>query len=302
MKRELILAVFTTLQLLTAIPFVLAQTRYPTRVIPYSGEVCPTQSIREQERYNITEEIRTILQNSSIIRAQTPTGGVSIADCGEGQWRQIAFINMTNPNYTCPNGWQLTSYSKRTCGRNLQGSSCESVSFSTAGQEYNKVCGRIVAYQNGATVAFYPYSQNTARTLEDVYVDGISLTHGPPGSRVHIWTFAGGLTEYPSHTLPNELCACDSSSPTVVPGFIGSDYFCESGLNTPWDGQFIFRPGDPIWDGMGCASTSTCCTFNSPPWFTKDLPNPTTDDLEVRLCEEYGTNDTPVELLELYVQ
>ena len=300
MKKTLVV---TALQLLVAVfPCVLAQETvlpYSPTVIPHTGETCPPQSIRDEIRYNITEEIRTLIRNSTIVTTETPTG----AGCGGTGWRQVAFINMTDPSYNCPSGWQLTSYSKRTCGRTRTGSPCESVTFSTAGQQYSKVCGRIIAYQNGATVAFYPYSSNSrSRTLEDVYVDGVSLTHGPAGSREHIWTFAGGLTENPSHGLPNEICACDSASPTVVPDYVGSDYFCESGLNTPWDSRFIFRPDDPIWDGMDCASTSTCCTFNSPPWFVKNLQTSTTDDLEVRICEEFGINDTPIELLELYVQ
>ena len=63
-----------------------------------------------------------------------------------------------------------------------------------------------------------------------------------------------------------------------------------------------FYQDDPLWDGAGCSSLSTCCQFNSPPWFCRALPQPTTDDLEVRICHARGLEDTPVQLVEFYVQ
>ena len=45
-------------------------------------------------------------------------------------------------------------------------------------------------------------------------------------------------------------------------------------------------------------------TFNNPPWFSKQLPSPTTDDIEMRLCVDEATasDDITVEKIELYVQ
>jgi hypothetical protein len=47
-----------------------------------------------------------------------------------------------------------------------------------------------------------------------------------------------------------------------------------------------------------------CCSFNSPPWFCKELPLATTDDIELRMCGNHLAMDeaTPLELVELYVQ
>ena len=69
-----------------------------------------------------------------------------------------------------------------------------------------------------------------------------------------------------------------------VLSFIGNDYFCESGNPGPdrMDGRFF---NDTLWDGLGCESPS-CCELNTPPWFCKTLPAPTTDDIELRSC--YG--------------
>ena len=59
----------------------------------------------------------------------------------------------------------------------------------------------------------------------------------------------------------------------------------------------------PLWDGGGCGPTGGCCESNNPPWFCKTLPQPTTDDIEVRVCgdEVLSNEDILVELIEIYV-
>ena len=89
-----------------------------------------------------------------------------------------------------------------------------------------------------------------------------------------------------------------------VPSFVGNDYFCDTGsdLGNPY--YRTFHPNNPLWDGQGCGSHSTCCTFNTPPWFFKTLSSPVTDNLELRICsdENRSNEDTPLEIIELYVQ
>ena len=99
------------------------------------------------------------------------------------------------------------------------------------------------------------------------------------------------------------LCPCDTSVAIPIPSFVGDDYFCES--SNPEGGTIgILYSDDPLWDGQNCPSSSTCCTFNSPPYFTKQLPTPTTDDIEARICLDQiaGTEDVAIELVELYMQ
>jgi hypothetical protein len=49
---------------------------------------------------------------------------------------------------------------------------------------------------------------------------------------------------------------------------------------------------------------STCCQFNNPPWFTKNLPTLTTDAIELRICTNSRiiAEDVRIELVELYVR
>ena len=58
---------------------------------------------------------------------------------------------------------------------------------------------------------------------------------------------------------------------------------------------------DPLWDGARCGRSSTCCSFNSPPWFMKQLSSSTSDDLELRVCRDQERIDEDVNV-ELYVQ
>ena len=86
---------------------------------------------------------------------------------------------------------------------------------------------------------------------------------------------------------------------------MGQNYFCETGLTQwPGTGGILYPNGDPLWDGQGCGPTSSCCTFNSPPWFNVQLSTLTTDDIEVRSFgdEGIGNEDTPIQLMELYVK
>ena len=145
------------------------------------------------------------------------------------------------------------------------------------------------------------------QTIEGYYADGVSLTHGSPGSRQHIWTFAAGYAENSPSRDPTWACPCADRATAIsrVPSFVGNDYFCQSG-NPNSFATSMFYSNDPLWDGQGCGSSS-CCELSyppgvSPPWFCKQLPQTTTDDIEIRICgERVGDEDTPVELIEIYI-
>ena len=103
---------------------------------------------------------------------------------------------------------------------------------------------------------------------------------------------------------PSDSCPCSSQQAELMPPqFIGENYYCESGNPTDSANDNEFFSNDPLWDGQQCEGT--CCTgTNSPPWFSVQLPAPTTDTIEVSICLNQGTadEDTPIELLGIYVQ
>ena len=131
------------------------------------------------------------------------------------------------------------------------------------------------------------------------------MTYGSP--RQHICSFVGGLDEGLYNNLAAVcFCVTGSTSGTRIPSFVGQNYFFEAGITQYSHETYgtFYPSGDPLWDGWGCGLTSSCCTFNSPPWFNVQLSSPTTDDIEVRICgdEGIGGEDTPVQLIELYVK
>ena len=223
--------------------------------------------------------------------------------CGgiTGGWMQVANIDMSNHAETCPAGLRMLTSPKRLCGINSDGPGCSSAVFSVQGIEYSRVCGKIIGYQQKSPDAFRPYYANRQLTIDDGYVDGVSLTHGR-NPRKHIWTFAAALHEVSAPFYAN--CPCTNVHhhiAAVVPPYVGRDYFCDTASEHHW--ELKFYPDDPLWDGQGCGPLNTCCTFNTPPWFMKQLPSSTTDDIEMRLCSDQPRNDedVAVETIELYV-
>ena len=219
-------------------------------------------------------------------------------------YTRVAFVNMTDSSQQCPGEFMEVSNSiVRACGRQTTTSpGCNSATFSVLGMEYQYVCGRIVGWQIGHPIAFYG-STNRGQGIDGYYVSGISITHGGP-PREHIWSLAGTVSE--THTsAAYQICPCSDTAVSDVqpPSFVGNDFFCETGRTTSFTGGLFYEDSDPLWDGEGCGSTSTCCEFNNPPWFCKQLPQPTTEDIEVRICQYRGTNneDTPFEHIELYI-
>ena len=112
-----------------------------------------------------------------------------------GGWVRVANLNMTDPNQQCPENLNLsyTNQPIRLCGRSTD-YGCDSVMFPTYGVQYQQVCGRVRGYQFASTGAFNIFACPPNCTIDDPYVDGVSITHGA-SPRMHIWTYAAGYTE-----------------------------------------------------------------------------------------------------------
>ena len=113
--------------------------------------------------------------------------------------------------------------------------------------------------------------------IDGRYVDGLSLTHGAPGLRQHIWTFVVGAVTNSRH---HAQCPCDNGNTIPSPPFVGNDYFCE-GVTSSYRS---ISDSVTLWDGQVCETCGTCCQLHDPPWFTKNLVNSTTENIDLRLC------------------
>ena len=213
---------------------------------------------------------------------------------------KVISIDVSNKSDSCPSELRTLTSPQRLCTKStddLEG--CSSAKLDVHGVQYSQVCGKIIGYQYESTDAFGPYYINQALTIDDAYVDGISLTHGS-NPRNHIWTFAAALHEIKS-SYPHHLCPCTNIQNHIaipIPPYVGSDYFCDTASEKQYENRFY--PDDPLWDGQGCGPLNTCCSFNNPPWFMKQLPASTHDDIEMRLCSD-STAKIVFETLDLYV-
>ena len=252
--------------------------------------------IQHQQSLSSTRDnISQVVVNLNTVKSNLASLQVQLY-CGAGLWYRFAFLNMSDLSQQCPSAWRLvTTNGVRACGRQESSASTRSDTFYSATSEYQRVCGRVIGYQDSSPDGFL----NTDRSINDIYVDGVSITYGQP--RTHIWSYVGGLTEKSTFSKSNN-CPCSTVAGTGPQSFVGDNYYCESGNPTD-NGIGSLYSADILWDGKQCEGT--CCTGSkSPPWFSVHLPNPTTESIEVRICGDQGTGDedTPIELLEIYVQ
>ena len=248
------------------------------------ASIFDAQHVASEGSTNLSQQLQTIQQH---------LGGLSAHTCGGiGGWRRVVYLDMTDPSTNCPSGWQETGFLKRSCGSPY----CGSATFPVSGGQYSQVCGRIKAYQHGPTTAFL---KSQHHSIDSSYVNGVSVTHGSP--RKHIWTFAAGNSE--SRPTASYSCPCDANITINTPPYVGDHYFCESGVNEQFPGHNILYSNDTLWDGENCLTSSRCCIFQNPPYFYRQLPNSTSDDIEARVCKSFRRlGSVAIELLELYVQ
>ena len=204
---------------------------------------------------------------------------------------------MTDPSQQCPSAWREYNIDQfRACGRSVSSGASRPSQIFPISHQYSKVCGRVIGIQVASPDAFFDGRRSC---INEGYIDGVSITRGSP--RHHIWSYVSSYSEVATDV---DACPCDYSGATQPPSFVGSNYYCESGNPTlNWKGQRF--PNDKLWDGEQCSHEGTCCNgTNTPPWFSVNLGSPTSDDIEVRIMgsESTANEDTPIELLELYVQ
>ena len=286
--RSFIVFLFVTSVHFVSVQSLLNQTTLlsPTVIPTEDGRrSCPSQQQRDASHQMIKNAVAAALRLDS----SDPT-----VRCGAGQWTRVAFLDMNDPFQFCPSAWRLNASSGiRRCGRpSSSNDMCHGTSYSSGGRTYTKVCGRVIGYQVGHPDAFH-----SSDSINEAYVEGVSITHGSP--RSHIWTLAAGRSE-----IANSDCPCAAGSSQTPPSFVGNNYYCESGNQNTSTVNYHLYASDPLWDGQQCDSEGTCCSGGkSPPWFSVDLIRSTSDSIEVRICSDFDTSeDTPIQLLELYIQ
>ena len=115
-----------------------------------------------------------------------------------------------------------------------------------------------------------------------------------------MWTFAAANDEVATtnSTVPVSTQPFQESSPALL---MRTSYYYETGSRNEAERRYYFD--DPLWDGEGCEGENECCDRGGP-WFCKQLPQPTQDDIEMRVCtnNRYETEDAVLEQIVLYIQ
>ena len=177
---------------------------------------CLSQAGREAVLNQIDDVVYKSLSSFADVRA----------NCGEGSWYQVANLDMTDPSHRCPSGWPEVNNTQgfRGCQKlsNASDTGCQGAMY-PIDRQYSRVCGRATGYQIGGTSAF---GFIPMPNIDTIYNYGLSLTHGMP--RMHIWTFAIGLSDGAYRSDRGWECPCNMNDIIVVmPSFVGNNYFCE---------------------------------------------------------------------------
>ena len=156
------------------------------------------------------------------------------------------------------------------------------------------------AYQYGSPDCFAAGGDDmdSYGKIDHYYVDGISITHGRY-PRKHVWTYAVAWRQYTFGN--NGLNTCPSTGHgKAQPGFVGDNYFCSSANPGPQWSAKLYQT--PLWSNIRGHCGSDCDDDDL--YFCVQLPGPTTDNLEVRICtdEDLNDEDIRIESMDFYIQ
>ena len=208
----------------------------------------------------------------------------SIAPTESRGWRRVGYIE---PHTSCPSGLEYFSVDNWKVCRKTVDVGCSSVTLNTYRLSYSKVCGLVLGFPRATVDGFEKYGVCQECTIDQPYMDGVSITYGSP--RKHIWTLAA------SSFSPSTQCPCSDHSRVTVPSFVGNDYYC--------DVRGINDYSEKLWHGTRCVTGGKRCCERAG-WFCKELPEPTNEDIELRLCTDQSRTDEDIYInyAEIYVQ
>lgn len=200
-----------------------------------------------------------------------------------GGWTQVLDLDASSDE--CFVDW-AQSTDPDTCTRGTDAAGFVSAEVPTLGLPYAEVRARLEGVQFGSPDAFH-----TTATLDQAYVDGVSLTWGSP--RQHLWTFAAGVSD-DGTTFAGDTCPCRGGE--TPPSFVGGAYTCESGQSSA-EWAAVWYDADALWDGSGF--DEDCTSIGSQPWFERGLSTATTTEpLELRVASDQESANEDVGIRE----
>ena len=232
--------------------------------------------------------------NSSINKYCSATTITTIANsCNgiPGRWKRIAYLNTDENPVTCPDGFEVRNdtFSPPLCRRMDTSAGCSSVIYPSYGMSYSQVCGTVRVHPEGTPDGFSSHSSNqrlsNGQSVNQNYVDGVSLTYGDSSNRNHIWTYTAAIT------VRFDRIGCDicNNSKSIIPG---TNFTCTNGYCSSENSCFPYT----LWgnDTKQCFGNET---------FYRQLTESITDNIEMRVCrdESRSNEDILLSFVELFV-
>ena len=246
--------------------------------------LCPASSCKEvadTRLWSTRSGLHWLTDGNRLVQAYCSN---TISPSQSRGWMRAGYVRS---GYGCPvDLGQLTAGGRKLCAKKAR-VGCSSVIFPTHGISYSTVCGLVYGYNKGTPDGFERHGHCPGCTIDDPYLEGVSITHGSP--RQHIWSLAAG------HGFTH--CPCAGAAPSIIPSFVGECFFCDV------EDRDTFIYSDKLWDKYDClAGAEACCEKGQ--WFCTDLPQATTDDIEFRLCTDQPRNneDVYIEHVDIFVQ
>ena len=175
-------------------------------------------------------------------------------------------------------GWTLIvdeDYQEDACGGDWDGSSKAYCTRAAAGASSNVFSTRGVVWsevrvtmgiRSVSTTDAFGWQNRSGWSVEDNYVDGVSLTTGEAGSRAHLFTYAVG---HASGKCPDTIG--NKQAHVEAQAFVGDAYAC--GYPDPENGQVNLFDDD---------------------WFIAQAAEATAQPLEIRLMADQGVGNENV--------
>ena len=184
-----------------------------------------------------------------------------------GGLTRVAVLNNKTRPFICTDDFII--YQNTRCIRSSAEPGCSHIIFPLMNMSYSHICGTVESFWFGNPDGFIGSGRSPSTTINDNYVDGISLTYGNKSSRTHIWTFIA------------DNGANIQNCPSNIPEYVGRNNTCLK------------------WEGL-CSSHNSCSSS-----FFRQLQQPVTEDIEMRLCQDqHRDSDSEgiyIENTEIYV-
>lgn len=209
-------------------------------------------------------------------------------------WMRLLDLDMSRPHSKCPKDLLQVENPRRACGSSV-GRGCSSLTFSTHGVPYQRVCGMASGYLlHGLPDVFNHHGcPSCEKDINAAYLEGVSITYGAP--RNHIWSYATVVPTNDHPTTSVWQCPSIPKKDLHTPDFVGQDYHCLLGGDR-----------EELWGNREYDKVApSCCKHHAgQPWFCRELLAPTTEDIEVRLCVDQAADKENVflEAMQIYVQ